>query len=115
MGEALIVRRGGGGGDFSLELVERLYLDHLTQYSSALDPSAIYFFVLAYPEYDDYYDQYSAEPYLFVLKDGVIKAVSTYGSGMVSSGKISFDATTNKVVVKNAGWGYATLEIFKVI
>lgn len=120
MGEALIVRRGGGGGGSggSLEYVQTLYPVYNTGTSSALDASATYLVTVSYiyPE-EQYGEDLILDEEAVMLESGILKAITPYGSDLISKKIVTFNASTNKIKVADTGMGWedAKVTIFKVI
>ncbi len=116
MGEALIVRRGGGGG-FALEKVQAIETWGGSSSSSALDPSKTYVLFLESSNGED--GELDAKNGVFVLENGTITAIHD-GDSFLSKKAVTFNATTNKVSVKCVGtyfgstWEHAQLVICKV-
>ena len=100
MGEALIVRRGGGGGagDFSLEEVETIWG---ASTSSALDENATYILSLGAGLYAD--DMVYTDGGVYILKSGVI---TTVYQGDFSRVPVSYDASTKKIKLRSASNDY---------
>lgn len=99
MGEALIVRRGGGGGDISLEYVETIYKNKT---SSSLDANSTYFLSVS-----------AAEPFsenamvgsgVYLLKDGVISTL--YQDPYFSRSPVTYNASTSTVSLDSIGNDY---------
>ena len=117
MGEALIVRRGGGGGDFSLEKVQVIEAWWGSTTSAALDPSKTYVLFLESSDAAD--GELDAKIGVFILDGGTITSVHD-GDSFLSKKAVSFNTTTNKITIKcvstyyGSTWEHVQLAICKV-
>lgn len=118
MGEALIVRRGGGGsGGFSLEKEQVIESWGGSATSTALDASKTYVLFLESSSAED--GELDAKIGVFMLEGGTITAVYD-GDSFLSKKAVSFNATNNKITVKcvatyfGSTWEHVQLAICKV-
>lgn len=99
MGEALITRRGGGGGS---EFAGCTFVEYINgdSTSSALDPSKVYLLTAFWADIDST-DSITANGAAYLLKDGVVTVVAATNTSFINH--IVYNASTSTVTLYSYG------------
>jgi hypothetical protein len=109
MGEALIVRRGGGGGLGEATFVERVYGGSSS--TVVIDPAKTYLLISARADRDSV-DSIGADGGAYLLKDGVVSMIADRSPSFISY--ISYYPTTNRITLDRGGNDCSIIDVYEL-